>query len=132
MKHIITIIMLLATTSAMATQYEILFHAEHYDITARRFTNSFNNNVHGAGIIKDNIGFGIYHNSFRKTTFYLVYIKSLSPSFGIEAGISTGYENIFGNMIQPIMVGYYQFNHFKVRIIPGPVTAFGFSYVWRN
>lgn len=132
MKSALVIALLLLSHAAHAAQCEVLFRAAHYDTAAGQWSHEFNDGAHGVGVTVNNWGLGVYENSFRRTTIYAVRRIPATSWAGIEVGAATGYQNLFGNTVQPLVVGYVQFHHIKVRVIPGQVVAFGVPYYWER
>lgn len=119
--------LLLFPVCAKAGEAELLISAYHYNIETLSHDRYYNNSVYGIGYSTGEYGIGVYHNSVRSTTVYIVKQYRINNWSGYELGLATGYEAMYGLALQPLAVYYIQYNHLKLRVIPGSVVAFGLS-----
>lgn len=129
MKRYILLILLL-TSSVQADEVEVLLQAAHYDITYNKWDTTYNNNTLGIGYTSGHLVIGVYRNSFDKTTIYMARRTILNQYIGYELGVATGYEDMYGLPLQPIVNAYVQHGPIKLRIVPGAIIAMGLSLTW--
>lgn len=127
MKRLLLTILLWAPFSH-ADEVQLHLQAAHYDMTTRGFSDQFNNTTPGVGYRRGDYEIGAYINSYKNTSVYALIAFPVSHSTGIEVGLVTGYEHMYGMAIQPAVTAYATFGGFKLRVLPGSVIAFGLSY----
>lgn len=120
--------LLLGTTHcATADVLELHLRAAHYDTKMGQWSDNFNNVTPGIGWRTQDWAAGVYHNSFKQTSVYLLREIPVGRHAGLEIGVATGYQDLYGQAVQPMAAAYLEFGPVRLRILPGEVVAFGLS-----
>lgn len=121
LKYILTLIFSISIGTAHAGNVEIHLQAAHYDLIKGGITKDLNDQTPGIGYDTGGYIFGVYHNSYHRTTAYAAKKIKIRNDFGYEIGFATGYELPF------LITIYKQYGRVKLRVMPGSVIAFGLS-----
>ncbi len=118
----------LALSAAFAHADEIMIHGISYHGKRTYEENGqeykYNERNPGISYILDNgVGFGVYKNSYARTTFHVTYRHMFNEYTGVTVGAATGYQNHGSGVIGGLVLRTPSYSGWRVVFLGQPFTT---------